>query len=245
MKYTYISNWKMNLSYHDSIAFCNNNKNELTQLASEHTIVLCPTLVALAPITAVLKNSNVSIGAQNCSEYASGSYTGETSAQSLAEIGITHCIIGHRERRNYFEETTDTIIKKVHLLLQNNIQPIICIGETKEDFENAATLTILTEQLKPILESLHQTNKPIMFAYEPAWSIGTGITPENSYLEEVFAWIKKMLHFYKPDNITQLFYGGSVNEKNITQLKKVPNINGFLIGGASTDFATFKKIVTT
>src|SRR5690606_20223351 len=129
MKYIYIANWKMNLGYHESISYCIQNLDRLQTLSNVTHIVLCHSFVALAPIIEILKNSSISIGTQNCSVYKSGSYTGEVSAQSLAEIGVTYCIVGHSERRMYFGETTDTIIKKINLLLDNNIQPIICIGE--------------------------------------------------------------------------------------------------------------------
>ena len=243
MKYLYIANWKMNLSYHESIAFCTNNKTNLKKLSEEADIVLCPSFLALAPIADTLKNSNIFIGAQNCSEYTSGSYTGEISAQSLAEIGVAYCFVGHSERRIYFGETTDSIIKKINLLLDSNIQPIICIGEKKQDFENAAVVTVLNEQLKPILDNMIPTHKPILIAYEPVWSIGTGIIPENSYLEEVFSWIAKLVTSHKQRYTLQLLYGGSVTEKNIAQLKKVPNIDGFLVGNASTDFKQLYHII--
>ena len=243
MKYLYIANWKMNMPYRKGIDFCIQNKDRLFTLAQSANIVICPSFVALAPIAEILKNTAISIGAQNCSAYKAGSYTGEISAQSLAEIGITYCIVGHSERRMYFEETTENIIKKVNLLLRSNIKPIICIGETQEQFESKATLMVLTEQLKPILENISPKNKQIIIAYEPVWSIGTGIVPENTYLEEVFAWITKLLHNLTSDCAVQLLYGGSITEKNINQLKNVPNINGFLIGGASADFASLKNIM--
>jgi triosephosphate isomerase len=243
MKYTYIANWKMNISYNKSLDYCIDNQEQLKRLSTVAHIILCPSFVALAPVIEILKNSNVSIGAQNCSEYALGSYTGEISAQSLAQMGIKYCFVGHSERRIHFGETTDIIIKKINLLLSNNIQPIICIGETKEHFEQNATLTVLTEQLKPILENIEWANKPMLIAYEPIWSIGTGIIPENTYLEEVFVWITKLVTSYKPKHVSQLLYGGSVTEKNIAQLKTISNIDGFLVGEASTHFEQFSAII--
>lgn len=245
MKYTYIANWKMNLSYHESINYCIQNRNQLQALSEFAHIILCPSFVGLAPIIEVFKNTPISIGAQNCSEFASGSYTGEISAQSLAEIGATQCFVGHSERRMYFGETTDIIIKKINLLLDNNIQPIICVGETQEQYEAKATLTVLAEQLKPIMENIKKTPTPLIIAYEPMWSIGTGIAPENSYLEEVFAWMRKIIEMYSREHTAQLFYGGSVTEKNIAQLKTISTIDGFLVGKASTDFKQFSDIIKT
>ena len=151
MKYLYVANWKMNLSFQQSINFCTNNSDALKQLSSAADIVLCPSFDALAPITQIFKNTNIAIGAQNCSEHKSGAYTGEVSALSLTELGVKYCIIGHSERRMYHHETTENIIKKIELLYANNITPIICIGETQQEFENNQTLMVLTEQLKPIL----------------------------------------------------------------------------------------------
>jgi len=244
MKYTYVANWKMNLTYNESISFCT-NKQQLKQLGSNAAqVILCPSFVALAPIVEMLKNSSVFIGAQNCSEYEKGAYTGEVSAQSLSEVGITHCIVGHSERRILYSETTETLVKKIDLLHRYNITPIICVGETKDHFTNKATFTVLTEQLKPIIKNVEQQkNKVLIIAYEPIWSIGTGIVPENTYLEEVFAWITKLLHSQLPEHAIQLLYGGSITATNIKQLKSIQNINGFLIGGASTDFKEFESII--
>jgi len=191
MKYLYVANWKMNLSFDESINFCTNNNNVLQQPSnSAAKIIICPSFIALAPLATLLKNSPIAIGAQNCSEYASGAYTGEVSALSLAEIGVTHCIVGHSERRMYYDETTEKIINKIKLLYANNIIPIICIGETHKDFLSNQTFTTLTQQLDPILKTLPKDRqKHIIIAYEPVWSIGTGLIPTQEQLTKVFTWI--------------------------------------------------------
>lgn len=258
----------MNLSFEESVNFCKENDTELVTLSKENNIIICPSFVALAPLADILKTSAIKIGAQNCSEYSSGAYTGEIDALSLAQIGVTYCIVGHSERRLYFNETTEQINKKIALLYQNNITPIICIGETKEDFVNQQTKTILTQQLKPLVPILRQLppspsfdrlrtsgwrtqqdergkgkQKSIIIAYEPTWSIGTGIIPEQKQLIDIFTWLSELLHTQLPDYHIQLLYGGSVNQNNIAELKKIPPINGFLIGGASTSFETLRNIV--
>lgn len=238
----------MNITFNQSINFCKNNSNALQQLSHTTTgIVICPSFVAITPIAEILKNSTIAIGAQNCSEYSLGAYTGEVSALSLAEVGLTYCIVGHSERRMYYSETTDNIIKKIYLLYAANILPIICIGETHTDFLDKKTYTVLTEQLKPILTAITQQqehSKHIIIAYEPVWSIGTGIVPTLEQLTTVFAWITKQIKLHLPEHTIQLLYGGSVSKNNIVALKKTPLINGFLIGGASTDFEEFKDIIT-
>jgi triosephosphate isomerase (TIM) len=248
MKYLYVANWKMNLSFDQSISFCKNNHDALQQIPNNVAeIVICPSFVAIAPIAEIFKNSPIAIGAQDCSEHSLGAYTGETSALSLAEVGVTYCIVGHSERRMYYGETTETIIKKIYLLYATNIMPIICIGETHEDFANKKTFNVLTEQLSPILAAIAQQQekrKEIIIAYEPVWAIGTGIVPTLEQLTTVFEWITKQIALQLSGYTIHLLYGGSVNQSNIAELKKTPPINGFLIGGASTDFEQFKKIIT-
>lgn len=236
----------MNISYRQSLDFCTNNIDQLNALAYSAHIVLCPSFIALEPIAEMLKKTAVKIGAQNCSEFDSGSYTGEVSAASLAEIGVKYCIVGHSEQRIYCGETTEKIIKKIDLLYSNNIMPVICIGENKDAFLQQKTIDALTEQLEPILKTIvHQQYKHIIIAYEPFWAIGTGIIPENTYLEEIFTWLKNYSAESSAHNKVQLLYGGSINEKNIHQLKTIKYIDGFLIGGASTDFKTFSEIIKT
>lgn len=244
MNYLYVANWKMNLSVSASINFCSNNYSELIQLAHNADIVICPSFITLAPIAQLLKNSPIALGAQNCSVYESGSYTGEVSANMLAEIDTTYCMVGHSERRMLFEETTEKIIKKTELLYAHGIQPIICIGETKEHSETHQTLTALTQQLAPVLAALTH-NAHIVVAYEPVWAIGTGIIPEYAYLRDIFTWLAGIIRMQLPECTVQLLYGGSVNTTNIAQLKKINAIHGFLIGGASTHFEQFAEIIKT
>jgi triosephosphate isomerase len=245
MNYLYVANWKMNMSYRASLDFCAHNLDQLNSLAHSATIILCPSFVALAPMAEILENSAVAIGAQNCSAFESGSYTGEVSASSLAEINVTYCIVGHSERRIYFAENSANIIKKIDLLYANNIAPIICIGEDKEAFLHNNAIPTLMQQLEPILTTInsYQKKKNIIIAYEPFWAIGTGIIPENKYLEEIFMWLEKFVAIHAPHCTAQLLYGGSINEKNTHQLKAIKYVDGFLIGGASTNFDTFSEII--
>lgn len=239
----YIANWKMNMSMHDAMAFCQNNRDALAKLTEEATIVLCPSFPAIIPMVIEFEHADVgiAIGAQNCSWHKSGAYTGEVSAQMLDEAGCLYCIVGHSERRTHFGETNEMVAQKVGQLLESNIEPIICIGESKTDYEQGNTFTTLEAQLGPIRTELkkHTLKTPICIAYEPVWSIGTGITPDNTYIKEVFSWIKDYL---EPIN-AHLIYGGSVTPQNAPILKKVAYLEGFLIGGASLDFQKFKNIV--
>ena len=246
-KKIYVANWKMNLSFNQAVTFCTNNSQALEQLSSNAEIIICPSFDDLAPTSNLLKNKNIMIGAQNCSEYTKGAYTGEVSSVSLAEMGVNYCIVGHSERRMYYHETTESIIKKIYLLYATNITPIICIGETHTEFLDNTTYNVLTEQLHPIIKSIHQQkekHKKVIVAYEPIWAIGTGLIPEQEQLNAVFAWLSEFTQTQLPDYDIQLLYGGSVDQNNIAILKKTPLINGFLIGGASTNFDQFKTIIT-
>jgi len=246
MNYLFVGNWKMNMHFEKAINFVKDNINELTALGNNKnkSIILCPSFVALPGLIDLLQKTNVGVGAQNCSQHNKGAYTGEVSAQSLAELGCQYCIVGHSEQRKYFTETNEMVAQKVVQLCEHNIQPIICIGETKEEFESKQVYEVLTKQLTPVLKALKTFKTlPIIIAYEPVWSIGTGIIPEYSYLEQIFIWISEHIKKQLPDAKLQLLYGGSVNEHNITNLKQILYINGFLIGGASTDFQKLKKMV--
>ena len=250
MKYVYVANWKMYLSVDQEVNFCKKNDDALQKLQEQNncTIIICPSFIALAPLIELLQKTTISIGAQNCSDHQLGAYTGEVSAQSLAEIGATYCIIGHSERRHYQHETDAMVAAKMVLLLQHKIMPIICIGETKKESDLALqqTQTILLQQLEPLFavlrKSTHQ-DASIIIAYEPVWAIGTGIIPGHHYLESVFEWLQKTIATHLPATKITLLYGGSVDPTTITQLKKIPAIAGFLIGKASTDFEQFTKII--
>ena len=301
MAYLFVANWKMNMHVTKAMQFCNENFDELNALAIQNTeIVLCPSFPALSLITEKLKSAKVHVGAQNCSQHEKGAYTGEVSAQSLAEIGCTFCIVGHSERRQYFAETNEMVAQKMAQLLKHNIQPILCVGETRQEFEKKQVFDVLTKQLEISIRTLRQAQgergekqlqgecvkenlndlnkqknleldfqkqeyksvrpacppkllrrrafvegyeRKDIIAYEPIWSIGTGIIPEQNYLADIFNWLADHLKNQLPNIQVQLIYGGSVNPENVVKLKQISHIDGFLIGGASTDFQTFKKIV--
>ena len=244
MNYMYVANWKMYLSFNESITFCLQHYDTLKKLSHNANIIICPSFVALTPIIEIFKNSTIAVGAQNCSEYLSGPYTGEVSAQTLTQAGVTYCIVGHSERRIHYGETSDIITQKIALIYQHAIQPIICIGETEKEYRDKITFTVLAQQLESITNAIQHNNNHIIIAYEPIWSIGTGIIPEQHHLQEIFIWLTEWLTTHLPNNSIQLLYGGSVNPTNIGQLKNIPHINGFLIGKASTDFESFAKIIT-
>ncbi len=246
-KYIFVANWKMRIHFTHAINYCSENKQELEHVSNNHTLIICPSFVALPQIAQILHNTTVKIGAQDCSPFIEGSHTGQVSAISLNEIGCSYCIVGHSERRAQCNETNESVAEKVIRLLENDIIPIVCVGETGLDALNSRTYNVLKEQLEPIfitLQAHHKKNTPLLFTYEPTWAIGTGVIPQQSYLSDIFLWLKKAFARNFAEYKVLLLYGGSIDEKNIQQIAQISAIDGFLIGGASTEFSQLKKIIT-
>jgi len=240
----FVANWKMQKSFNQSVKFVTKNLDELKK--TNALVVLCPSFPALYPMAQALKNTSVHIGAQNCSPHKNGAYTGQVSAQSLAEVGCTYCIVGHSERRKYNKESDSEVAQKTEQLIIQNIIPIVCIGESAQEFEKKQTIDVLANQLKPVFSTIKTTKNAIKvcIAYEPIWSIGTGKVPNIDYLKSIFETLQEWFNTQIPKIETKLLYGGSVNEKNILQFNNIPQIEGFLIGGSSLDFQKLKKIVS-
>lgn len=245
-----IGNWKMQLSFNEEIEFCTKNIDSLKSLSkksSNLTITICPSFPALYPITRIVNGSGIYLGAQDCSPFHSGAYTGQVCAESLSQIGCHYCIIGHSERRHYNHETDDEIADKAQRLLEQELQPIICIGETQKESEAKKTFSIVERQLEPVLKRIADfglSELPIYIAYEPVWSIGTGITPSSKYLNDVFAWLEEYSQrMLGKERLVGVLYGGSVSDKTAPAFKEIQNLSGLLIGGASLDFQKFNNIV--
>ena len=195
---------------------------ELKKIQTNNTLILCPTFLNIP-----LVDNSILLGSQNVSSKDNGAYTGEISATQLKTHNVKYSIVGHSERREYQKETNNDIKEKVNKLLENNITPILCIGETLDERKNNKYKEVLKEELS-ILDDLNDEVKSnIIIAYEPIWSIGTGVIPTNSEIEEVFRFIKDML----PNS--KVLYGGSANETNIDVLNQISLIDGYLLGGLS------------
>lgn len=249
-QYIFVANWKMNLTFNQSLEFATANFDEFVGLSAQnnHKIVLCPSFESLYPIIQMFKKTEISIGAQDCSAHTNGTFTGQVSTRSLQEIGCTYCIVGHSESRSDFSMTNEKVSQKFIHLLDYDVTPILCVGETKQEFDKKNTLKTLESQLEPVFKILssktivHSYLTPII-AYEPTWSVGTGKVADIDHLETVFSWIAEKLHQKSPNLNWKLLYGGSVTPENINRLKKIYPINGFLIGSSSLDFQKFEKIV--
>ena len=213
-------NNKSNLSKDEFIKYQQN----LSNINSSNKMILCPTFLNINNFNL----TNFSLGAQNVSMNNDGAYTGEISANSLKSYNVENTIVGHSERRIYQKESLEEINEKIKKLLENNIIPILCVGETKEERKNNKTEEKIKEEITSAIEGLSDSDKDkLIIAYEPIWSIGTGIIPSNSEIEEVFKYIKTFL----PNN--KILYGGSANEENIELLNQCKIIDGYLLGGIS------------
>jgi triosephosphate isomerase len=249
--YILIANWKMNVSLKEALEFGRLHIDELHSSLSKKNypdLVICPSFISLYPYSALFEKSSIKLGAQDCSPIIKGNYTGQVSVKSLHEAGCTFCIIGHSERRKYNHEADEEITKKCIHLIDYGISPIICIGETQEEHTKKETCDVLKRQLENITSLLKDTlivpkKLPLLIAYEPVWAIGTGKIPTKDHLEMVFSWLSTTLRNQFPEINWKFLYGGSVNEKTVYTVKSVSNLDGFLVGGASTQFEQLKKLL--
>ncbi len=196
-------------------------QNELKKIESSYQLVICPSQVYLNSIDL----PTFDLGSQNVSSYHQGAYTGEIYAHQLKSLDVKYCLVGHSERRKYQRETNKDINEKIKRLLEEEITPILCIGETKEQKDSKRTKSVLLSELNECLSGIN--NNDIIIAYEPIWAIGTGITPTKDEVEDVFKEIKKV--YLK----NKLIYGGSLNQENIVEFKTSDLIDGYLLGGLS------------
>ena len=236
-------NWKMNTTLSEAVELVNKMFQELDEIGNVEK-VLCPPFVSLAALGELIKESSIKLGAQNLYFEEKGAYTGEISPLMLANL-CEFVIIGHSERRQYFNETDEIISKKVQAALKVGLKPILCVGERLEENETDRTEEVVTGQLKSSLVGINDING-LTIAYEPIWAIGTGRAATG---EQANATISLVRH-----NISQLYdkgtaqnmrllYGGSVTADNATEFMQQSEIDGALVGGASLKADQFVSIV--
>ena len=214
---------------------------------SEAEIILCVPYTDLFYSLLTAQNTNIKIGAQNMHWEESGAYTGEVSGEMLKCIGVEYVIIGHSERRQYFNETDETVNKKVKAALRNALKPIVCVGETLEQREAGKTEEVITSQTKLALEGLTEEQvQNTIIAYEPIWAIGTGKTATaedaNNSIKDIRNEIRKNYGQNIAENVI-IQYGGSVKASNAKELFSTSDIDGVLVGGASLKVEEFANIV--
>ena len=236
-----VCNWKTYLSYNQIKTWLTEHATQLHQLCSEahkNQIELVFALPAESLMYA--QNFSFSLAAQNCSAWGQGAHTGETTAESIAQLGCTYSLIGHSERRLENGETEELISKKYLRAIHAGVQPILCVGESLSERQSSNLEEIVARQLKPAIAAVYEQT---IIAYEPIWAIGSGITPSADNIAHVATFIRKALQKEPTHHKTiRVLYGGSVTSQTIPLLLKA-EIDGFLIGKASTDFQELKKIV--
>ena len=243
-----LGNWKMNKTVSEAKEFALNAK-DLGKLAKQNKVDMgiCVPYIDLAPVKKILKNSLI-VGAENCHELDHGAYTGEVSIPMLLDLGITWCIIGHSERRTYYNETSEACNKKILALLKNNMVPVYCCGESLETYEEGKTKEFVKEQIiKGFKHVSKEDAAKVVIAYEPIWSIGTGKNASKEIAEDVCKFIRKTikdLYDTKTSNKVRTLYGGSVKPNNIKEYLYCDNIDGALVGGASLDVNSYKELLT-
>ena len=233
----FIANWKMYGNINSVNTIKNVIKISKSKKYKKSNIIYCPPYTLINEFVKKTKNSKIKIGAQNChTENNYGPHTGEISSKMIKNLGCSYVIIGHSENRKNGDN--DRIINlKIRSALKEGLKVIFCIGESLKERKNKQTTNVLKRQIKKGLNKIKNLNK-IILAYEPVWSIGTGMVLKNKDLEDQIFKIKKLV----PKKV-KILYGGSVNPKNITNLSTINNISGFLIGGASQNSKKFIDII--
>jgi triosephosphate isomerase (TIM) len=240
-------NWKMYKLLGEAVETALALKS-LVANANHCEVVIAPVFVHLKTIADRLEGSNVKVAAQNCSlESKFSANTGEVSADMLKDIGASHIIIGHSERRQFYGETDDTVNRKTKSALLSGLTAIVCVGEMLDEREAGNAENVVKTQLVNSLEGLTTSDmERIIIAYEPVWAIGTGKTATPEQAQEMHAFIRKTLvetHGNEVANATRILYGGSVKPENIKVLMSQADVDGALVGGASLEANSFAQIV--
>lgn len=228
-------NWKMNMTPSEAVKFASKLKPLVDN--SDVDVVFCVPAIDIVPVVEALKGSNIGVGSENMFYEEKGAYTGELSPKMLVDAGVTNVIVGHSERRQYFNEDDDMINKKVRKALEHNITPIICCGESLEQREAGMELEFVKKQIVNAFKhvSPEQAIKCVI-AYEPIWAIGTGRVATSEQAQEVCRLIRSIINDLYGVIVAErirILYGGSVNEQNALEIFSQPDIDGGLVGGAS------------
>ena len=238
-------NWKMNMLPNEAINMIEGLSGMVKD--SQNEVILCVPYTDLFYSLLTAQGTNIKIGAQNMHFEEKGAYTGEVSGSMLKSIGVEYVIIGHSERRQYFNETDETVNKKVKAAFANGLKPIVCVGETLEQKEDGKTLEVITKQTELALEGLSEKQvENTIIAYEPIWAIGTGKTATSEDANNSIKSIREKICQIYGQNVANgviILYGGSVKASNCKEIFNMSDIDGGLVGGASLKADEFAKIV--
>jgi len=241
-------NWKMHKTNPEALRLVKQLLNRLDKKpARKSKVVIFPPYTALAPVGEVLKGTSVLLGAQNLFWEEEGAYTGEISARMIKSTGAKWVIVGHSERRQYFQEDENTVNRKIRIALKNKLKVILCVGEKLEEREENLTKDIVINQVEWGLKGFTPDElKQIVIAYEPVWAIGTGKTATPEQAQEVHEFIRDILDTLFNEEVGKrmpILYGGSVKPENAKGLLSQPDIDGALVGGACLKADSFHKII--
>lgn len=228
-------NWKMNMTPNETVRLIDDVKPLIKDAVAE--VVFCVPAIDIVPAVETSKDSNIKIGAENMYYEEKGAFTGELSPSMLVDAGVTYVIIGHSERRQYFNEDNDMINKKVRKAIEHELIPIICCGESISQREEGITLDFIKEQIESAFEYVTKEQAvKCVIAYEPIWAIGTGRVATSAQAQEVCEAIRHNIRNIYDDEVAdniRILYGGSVNAANAKEIFAQPDIDGGLVGGAS------------
>ncbi len=238
-------NWKMHKNQKEALDYINDFKLFVKDI-DDIDIVLAVPFTLLSFISNQCKNSNINLCAQNVFYEKEGAFTGEISTSMIKDYA-NYVLIGHSERRNYFNETNDIVNKKINAALKENLKVILCVGESLKDRQQQKTNSVIETQFRESTSRLSIIDmKNLVIAYEPVWAIGTGKTATSAQAEEVHLFIRALIKFLYDDktaNNIRIIYGGSVNPDNASEILSMENIDGCLPGGASLDASSFANII--
>lgn len=244
------ANWKMNGTAQQAKTLLADVMQPGIKLQDDQVVIFAVPFPFLVSAHEQLESvNNYFIAAQNCSQYPSGAYTGEVSAEMLKSIGIRYCVVGHSERREYFNEKNTQLAEKINLLLKNDIIPIFCCGEPLNVREEGTQDHHVETQVRESLFHLHADDvQRIVIAYEPIWAIGTGKTATTAQAQEMHAYLRKVIAKQYGDEIASevsILYGGSVKANNAAEIFGSPDVDGGLVGGASLVAKDFIQIINS
>lgn len=246
-------NWKMHKTHEEAAELASAVVKGVEGKSDLPEVVLCPPFTALAAVVDATRGSNVKVGAQNMDYRNEGAFTGEISPIMLSKMGVTHVILGHSERRQFFGETNSTVNLKLKAALEHGLVPIVCVGESLDERESGLTDSVVRRQVAAALEGLTEADiDTLVIAYEPVWAIGTGKTCEATEANRVAESIRSTVNDFfateagsksKIGETIPILYGGSVKASNVDEQLELPHIDGSLVGGASLSAPDFLPII--
>ena len=242
-------NWKMNTSFNEAIELANSLTKLENTFDKNTEVIICPPFLYVKSLIDLLDNTSIKVGTQNSANKIEGAYTGETSAKMIKSINADYVIIGHSERREYYNESDEILNTKLNLVLENNLKPIFCVGEQLEDRKSGKYFDVIKSQIINGTFSLNKDEySKLVIAYEPVWAIGTGETASPEQAQEIHLFIRNLIaEKYGNDiaNNISILYGGSVKPDNAKEIFSKSDVDGGLIGGAALNANNFTEIINS